>query len=287
MAEIRIEELFPAQTQSIDASGNIKSATVNYVVFGVEGTPSENITPEENALRAVLEYLQINNLKTIGSASLDSVDIEERCNEDTFKVSAKYTVPRGSSGSSGDSNEEATMSFDCGSGSARITQSFNQTIYRGGDPHGLIGWNGKTGNDLQVAGVDVVTAQLRETYTMTMKVSDMTSTKKREVANLVGKVNLNPFKGWEPGEVLFLGMSYSAPLDGNEDISVVFNFSIQPNETAVIDDVAVAKRGFDYPWTIAETVWDETTQSPVVNVSGIYVDQVYQYADFSKLGIGG
>ena len=149
---------------------------------------------------------------------------------------------------------------------------------------GAIGWNGKTGAEMSVAGVDVPTAQLRETYTKTMRLSRITTAFKRKVARLVGKVNSGPFKGWEKGEVMFLGMSYSSPARRSSRVNVAFNFAIQPNEEESVCGRNVSKKGFEYAWGLSKTVVDENGV-PKADVEAIYVDEVCRYDSFSALGL--
>jgi hypothetical protein len=62
-----------------------------------------------------------------------------------------------------------------------------------------------------------------------MRVSKLSTSYKKKVAALVGKVNSGTFKGWSAGEVMFLGMSYSTPAKKAKKVTVTFNFAIQPN----------------------------------------------------------
>jgi len=83
---------------------------------------------------------------------------------------------------------------------------------------------------------------------------------------------------------MFLGMSYSTPAKKAKKVTVSFNFAIQPNETGVkIGSRSVSKKGFEYVWAISKTVAGSGT--PKLEVEGIYVDQVCEYASFSGLGI--
>ena len=141
-----------------------------------------------------------------------------------------------------------------------------------------------TGAEMSVAGVDVPTAQLRETYTKTMRLSRITTAFKRKVARLVGKVNSGPFKGWEKGEVMFLGMSYSSPARRSSRVNVAFNFAIQPNEEESVCGRNVSKKGFEYAWGLSKTVVDENGV-PKADVEAIYVDEVCRYDSFSALGL--
>ena len=164
-------------------------------------------------------------------------------------------------------------------------------MYGDKDAGGAIGWNGKSGDDCEIAGVDIPTAQLRETYTKQMRISRLTTSYKRSVASLVGKVNSGSFKGWSAGEVMFLGMSYSTPAKKASKVTVTFNFAIQPNESAIqpnesnvkIGGHSVSKKGFEYAWAISKSV--AAGGGPKIEVEGIYVDQVCEYASFSALGL--
>ena len=105
------------------------------------------------------------------------------------------------------------------------------------------------------AGVDVSIGELRETYTKTMSKSKVTGTSwKRKVAELVGKVNSGSFKGWNAGEVMFLGCSYSAPSKGSKKVSVSFHFAIRLNESkaTVAGQNVGSVKGFEYLWALTD-----------------------------------
>ena len=79
-------------------------------------------------------------------------------------------------------------------------------------------------------------------------------------------------------------MSYSSPAKKSKMVTVTFNFAIQPNESgAKIGGKSVSKKGFEYVWAISKT--SAVNGSPKVEVEGIYVDQVCEYASFSALGL--
>lgn len=104
---------------------------------------------------------------------------------------------------------------------------------------------------------------------------------------MVGKVNKGSFHGWQTGEVMFIGASYSAPSDNNSaKVVVSFDFMIQPNESEFeICGNKISKEGFEYAWSITRTSADAEKKSPAVDVVGIYIDQVCPYADFGCLGV--
>lgn len=201
-------------------------------------------------------------------------------------VTVSYKTPTLSSGGGGgDDDPEPEMSFDCGGGTMHMTHALAQRQEKGDlDAGVLIGWNGKGGEAMEITGVDVPCAQLRESYTRVMKSSRITTAYKKTVAGLVGKVNSNKFKGWDAGEVMFLGMSYSAPTKGSEKITVTYNFAIQLNEKQWVDDTEVEKTGFEYAWVISHTEAGED-QTPKVKSDNIYVATVCAAANFSALGL--
>ena len=83
---------------------------------------------------------------------------------------------------------------------------------------------------------------------------------------------------------MFLGVSYSTPAKKASKVTVTFNFAIQPNESNVkIGGHSVSKKGFEYAWAISKSV--AAGGAPKIEVEGIYVDQVCEYASFSALGL--
>lgn len=266
---------YKEQEKKLDENGLLSSATVPYIVF--------EAADEDAALAAVYAEAP----KVLSNLPLSSVEIDSRENDSTYKVIVSYESKNpASSGGEEEEEPEATLSFDCGGGSKHVTHSLQQTIVYGSiNPGGAVGWNGKSGSEMEISGVDIPTAQLRETYTKIKKLSSITTSYKRSVAALVGKINADIFKGWNPGEVMFLGMSYSCPEKKSTKVTVSYNFAIQPNETDVnVGGVLVSKNGFDYAWAISSVSAAESGV-PTAVTSGVFVDKVCEYANFSILGL--
>jgi len=269
----RVEQSYGEHSKSIDKNGKYTGVEIPYLVFEAED--------EDAALAAVLAEAP----QSCKDLPLDSIEIDERENDTTFKVNAVYRDEDNTSSDDEDDEDEPTVSFDCGGGTKHLLYGLAQRkVFGDKDAGGAIGWNGKSGDDSEIAGVDIPTAQLRETYTKPMRLSRLSTGYKRNVAALVGKVNSGSFKGWSAGEVMFLGMSYSSPAKKSKMVTVTFNFAIQPNESgAKIGGKSVSKKGFEYAWAISKT--SAANGSPKVEVEGIYVDQVCEYASFSALGL--
>lgn len=280
---IKVEQLYEAQTKSIDAKGEFTEVEIPYIVFGVDN--------EGDALGAIREEL----IKDIydgsdpvyGVLPLERIEIDERCDLTTFKATAVYRRISSSdyySDSEDDTDDESTVSFDCGGGTRHVVHSIEQKRVVGTkDAGGSIGWDGKTDS---ITGVDVPTAQFRESYTINMKLSRFTTRYKKLVGSLVGTVNYTAFKGWDKGEVMFLGMSYSTPEKSRTKVTVTFNFMIQPNEAdAKVGDYSIGfVEGFQYVWALHKTTVAED-KAPKVEVEAVYVETVCQYGNFNALGI--
>ena len=259
--------------ESWNAVGSCTQAEIKYHAIGVSG--------KQEAINAVLN----DRPATYGGLVFNSVRFDGYDANGNAELSAVYSK---SSTSRYENNiGEATVSFDCSGGSVHLSQAYSQTCAYGTLDAGLsIGWNGKSGDGMEVSGVDVPIAQMRETYTQIKRLSELTTAYKRRIASCVGKVNNGKFKGWEAGEVMFLGASYNAPDKTSSKVAVTYNFSIQPNESvAAFGGITIgAKKGWEYVWAITKSLVG-AGGSPASAIRAIYIAQVAQYADFGKLGI--
>lgn len=275
-------------SETWDKWGNCTAAEIKYLVL--------NATTKHAAIMGVIEVAP--------SAYGDNNELplkEFRFNgyegEGNVYVTAVYASDNEVSAEE-EEEEEATMSFDCGGGTKHMTTAYEQKqVYRKpnvvnvtpGDAGLGIGWNGKTGGDAEFAGVDVPTADLKETYVKRRRLASITNEYKRLLADFVGKVNQNDFKGYKKGEVMFLGASYTTPLKGQKYVNVTYNFRISLNEAnANFAGISVnGKEGWQYLWARSEVVSDTSTTPPTpkAEVAAIYKATVTKYADFNKLGI--
>ena len=258
-------------------TGACSSAEVKYLVLGA--------TSKDTAVQAVLTGAPT----TYGGLPLKEVRVDSYENGN-LEAAAVYAEEESSSGGDEDDGEEATESFDCGGGTKHMTHAISQSRVYGGsgdDAGGGIGWNGKSGSEAEFSGVDVPCADMRESYTKTISRSKATSTSyKKRVAELVGKVNSASFKGWAAGEVMFLGCSYSTPSRGAKKVTVTYNFRIMPNESGckVAGKSCGSKKGFEYLWARSETV-QGSDGKPAVEVKSIYKSVVCESGNFSALGL--
>lgn len=266
----------------MNANGSTRSAELTYVVL--------DAADEEAALDAV----RAKAAASYRNVPLSYVEISTRDNDTTFHVRAVYEYATGSGGGgSSDDDDTPTMSFDCGGGQRHVTTALYQTHYGNHSAYNdikLIGWNGKTGSDMQVAGVDVPTAQPRLVFSKYISYNEATDTRyMRNSCALVGYVNRDKFKGWNPGEVMFLGNSFGTALKHVNKVQIQFNFAIQLAETKKIRlagssaETTITKKGFEYVWIIPKT--DVKNGMPVIEIDDFFVAGVIEARDFSALGI--
>lgn len=106
-----------------------------------------------------------------------------------------------------------------------------------------------------------------------------------DVYSIRGTVNQDPFRVFDAGEVLFEDMTGAyRPDDG--DFELQFRFIASPNRTDLeIGPYSdIVKDGHDYVWV--QGTEEEKGDDLQTIVNRVFVDQVYEYGDFSQLGIG-
>lgn len=175
-------------------------------------------------------------------------------------------------------------SFDTTGGTQHITQGESETIFGGGPSFQKainVDENG-------VNGVDIVVPQLQWTETYDVPNAYVTDAYIKGVATQTGRVNASAFRGFEAGEVLFMGCSGSQEWDdqkGRGPWSLSFKFVASPNVTGqAVGSMSVNKKGHEYLWVRYETA--EESSQLIKKPKYAYVNKVYKDGNFSALGIG-
>lgn len=272
MAEIRKEQEL---TTTRDIDGNPTAKTVTYLVHGA--------ADEEEAFAL---------LQSTVSAYLDNLKISEyEINE--VKGGGAYTYDvnyvKMSDAEYGDLNgtgQTVKYSFDTSGGTANMKEALATRVKLTAlsDPPDMndgINWDGS-----QFNGVDVVVANIVESYSLGVAENKFTPDYKRKLAELTGTVNNAVFKGWQQGEVLFLGASASDSSAAGY-VDVTFKFAISPG----VGSLSFAgftfpyKDGWEYAWAYYEQKND--SGKPVLPLAiAAYLCKVYKEEDFGQLGLG-
>ncbi len=180
---------------------------------------------------------------------------------------------------------ESSFSFDTGGGTTHITQGLttvNSYAPAGEDPPDFKGAIGVNNDSVEGTDITIPVYNFKETHYI--PVALVTAAYKAALFYLTGKVNAAPFKGFAPGEVLFMGASGSQR--GQEDWEITFSFAASPNATGLTmgDITGIDKKGWEYLWVRYQDAEDADVL--VKQPAAVYVEQVYPYGDFSLLGIG-
>lgn len=267
---------------TMGANGAVTAASVIYKAF--------DCADETAACRAVLKTAPAN----FEGLVLDTVSVDTRMTETSWMLKANYVVISraihiGGAGEYDD--DEPVFSFCTGDGKKIVTRAKQQTvIYGNKNPGGLVGWNGKTGENMQVNGVEIPSAAPQFTIQKMMNAQKLTSVAYlRTVAGLKGCVNSTQFFGWNPGEVMFMDMTFTGSLTASK-ISATYTFSVLPTERITTPDGhQYVKAGWDYTdfYYGAEVSEDPSSQIDTVSatVVGASINRVCEFKSFSELGL--
>lgn len=186
-------------------------------------------------------------------------------------------------------------SFTTTGGSARKSRSLGTRAYpvygTAPDFNSMIGWNGE-----EFDGVDAIVPAFSFELSRTTGegfIADFGSFA-NEIAQFVGTVNVGPFMGFQPGNVLFNGITSgnlqkkeaTETTDAYNYWTLTYSFTASPATEFQVGPTTIAKKGWEYLWYLTEKSFDETTGLVVPVIRAAYVEQVYPYSDFSKLGLG-
>ena len=275
---LSFEEQYAARTAEMNASLGYKKIDVTYIV--------REAATEKEAMTALMTSLRTSQ-KTLEGLPLAGCSVAERLGDMDWRLVVTYESPDNSGGGTvDDDDDDLEFGFDSSGGTRHVTVANSQKRIVGTMNAGnLVGWNGLQGRDSLVAGVDVPTANARLWYSKVFRAGSLSTAKMRNWIEYTGMSNYLAWKGWQPGELLFLGASFSGKTTGS--IKVTFNFSVRPNEvltwTVGSKTTKFKVEGFQYVWTHTQVKNQSNVPTPVI--TDVFVANVVKYIEFSKLGI--
>lgn len=186
-------------------------------------------------------------------------------------------------------------SFTTTGGSARKNRSLGTRAYpvygTAPDFNSMIGWNGEEFN-----GVDAIVPAFSFELSRTTGEGFIANfgSFANEIAQFVGTVNEGPFMGFQPGNVLFNGITSgnlqkkeaTETTDAYNYWTLTYSFTAAPAMEIQVGPATIPKKGWEYMWYLTEKSFDEVTGIVVPVIRAAYVEQIYPYSDFSKLGLG-
>ncbi len=184
---------------------------------------------------------------------------------------------------------EYKFAFDTTGGRQKITQSL-ETVGKyapagktAADHKGAIGVT-----DHGVAGCEIVVPKFTWSETWQLPIADYGWDYSQVLKAVTGRVNAGVFRGFPAGQVLFRGGKGSA---SNKDpklieITYAFDQSDDVQSQTIGDITGVNKAGWQYLWVHYAEEHDETAKTLVRRPDAVYVERVYDSANFGLLGIG-
>lgn len=190
-----------------------------------------------------------------------------------------------------DTTEYSTFRFSTKGGTAHITQSKSTIDKKAAtgktatDHKGAIGVQ-QDGDSITVNGTDIVIPVYNWTETFTLPLANLTGPYRKTVRDLTGKVNNAAFRGFDAGEVLFMGADGGQKNINQAEIS--FEFSAIENVTGLVfgDLQAINKKGHEYLWLKYSEAHDAAAKDMAKRPQSVYVEKVYDLANFALLNIG-
>lgn len=180
--------------------------------------------------------------------------------------------------------------FDTTGGTIKLTASKNTNRYpvsgrTAPDFKGAIGVK-NTGKDAEPEGVDIVIPGLKLTLTYRWAAGAKDMAYVKAVAGLTGTTNIATFYDYDPGELLFLGMTGELTPVGTNEFQYHFLASSNAASLTIGDIAGIAKNGHDYLWVCFEADQDTSAKKLVQRPLAAYVERVYDPADFDTLDVG-
>lgn len=228
------------------------------------------------------------------SLVLKSISAKPIPGTDVWDVSAKYSTRN-----SGDQSQEPiikNLTFSTQGKTSHITTSLSTLEavpaagFPGYDFQGHIGWM-----DGEFAGVDVKRPNLTFQRDVWILYNSLTWSRVRNIAAKTGSINMDTWYGFNPGNVLFTGVTQGqkATLKRGENYiqywQINLSFEVANDDWIWFQGVPYYKRGWDYVWyTNMKTVYSSDTgkivtrQPAQMNIEQVYPDICF--GDFFGFG---
>lgn len=156
------------------------------------------------------------------------------------------------------------------------------------DLKGAMNYDGK-----KVHGVDITVPNLEFTITVFYSPAVINITFVQEMGRKTGRVNSDPWLGFQPGELLFLGAAGDVPIPSLrgqkiKPIPIQLKFAASENRADIVvgsNPALITKEGWDYIWVRYERMENGGLDFPVP--VHVYVDRVYPrlaFKPFFKFG---
>lgn len=206
-----------------------------------------------------------------------------------IKLEVTYRKRSSDSVDNGSNDQEIgspdSWSINLGSGSEHIEMAQANAYYPPIVPINASRLIGVQGDEIN--GTDVISPQVNYSESHVFKKFDFTAQKL--ILSMIGKTNTDKFRGWDPGEVLFLGAS-AEKKSKLGSWNITYNFSVAKNQDLAINTTQgmqnFTKGGHQYVWFQKKKIINAAKDAVKWDIEQIILSSVYKEDFFSKLGIG-
>lgn len=288
-----IKEHMASRSEVSDASG--KRATRVYRIFDTADNEEAHTllaatAPSTHTVRGSAVPLARTRIEP------DEETIDEDNNVGIWIGTCEYAFPGNSF--SPPETDTAFFNFEAQTSEERIFKSLNTKARHsanddGAATDGATDYGGLINvTDDGVEGVNVLAPKFSFSMTAFVDDDDLQSAIS-DIASSIAKTNDASFQGFDAGEVLFVSASGSRRAD-QESWEINFGFLCSPNREDIDIDTPLApsgaitvaeKKGWDYIWSRSVPYTDPDTGRLGSAVEAVYVEEVYESADFSLLPI--
>ncbi len=274
MSELQIQQAWEGVNYTKNEQDSAQSSATFFYI--VSGSQNEN---------EIIEFVRTSTppelTEEYDNLPRQTISIAERLTEDDWKVEVAYADSgnSGDYGSSGDEKAEPSYNFEISAGSKKVVYALQHVkSYPSGAAAPQAGINNGE-------GVEIVIPVGRFSETHFMSKNKVSSSYKRKITELVGKINSGSFKGYDKGQVLFMGASGSRT--GKERWQITFNFAVATKQTGIsIGGISGISKD---PWDIIWCEYDEDKNKDgseiIKKVKAVHTERVYEYGNFGSLGI--
>lgn len=258
--------------------GGNAEITRKYSVYGVD-TAEEAVLTLRNYL-----FLTMGNPPVIGSLVLDEISDAEEV-EGLYNLTAMWrTFERRPKPAEG----ESQFNFELGLESVKVSyavggiRAYKSPLEQTWVPEKI----NDQGDGNEVDGVEIFEPIYEESETHWIPTSSITPAYRAALKGVVGRVNSEPFKGWEAGEVLMRGISGTRR--GANDSEITFRWAVRENQNDLTlgEVTGIVKKGWEYLWPRYTTRRAFNNAPAKEVISHVAVATVFPTADFSQLDIG-
>jgi hypothetical protein len=183
-----------------------------------------------------------------------------------------------------------TLTFDTLGGTAHITHAKERIASYDADTGAGPDHVGAPINvtDSGIDGTDIVIPKFTWQEQWIVPIAFATFSYSQVLKQLTGRSNDAAFRGFNAGEVLFLGGTGGISSQDPEWANFSYSFLQEDNTADAVPNfrAGIAKKGTEYVWLESEIVEDGDADDITRSAKYAYVDRVYDAGNMALLGIG-